>query len=161
MLQHFGINDEILQVSLIQLRKHRVKKLSSLLTATGDKGGIVRSDNHAGVAAYMLWKFIIRLIIYQEFLFACFPQNANRLFWFFLQFKISFDSKAASALLHTTGICPGEVAFGKAEVVNSIQQVGFANAIIATNAHYPVAEIKCLVRVVFKLKQRYGMKLKH
>ena len=43
--------------------------------------------------------------------------------------------------------------------MQGIQQVGFAHAVAATDANNLLLKMKLLVKVVFELKQRYGMNM--
>lgn len=49
----------------------------------------------------------------------------------------------------------GEVAAGKAQVVNGVQQVCFADAILAANPDDALTQVKLLVQVIFELDNRY------
>ena len=57
-----------------------------------------------------------------------------------------------ATLLHLR-IGMGKIAFGKAEIINSIQQVGFAPPIKATNTGYLVRKGKLRLAVIFKLRK--------
>ena len=46
-----------------------------------------------------------------------------------------------------------KIAFGKTEVMNCIQQVGFAYAIASANANNAFSKAKFLVKIIFKLKK--------
>ena len=46
-----------------------------------------------------------------------------------------------------------EIAFGKAEIMNSIEQIGLANAIAAGDSDNPLGEGKLRMKVVFELKK--------
>ena len=52
-----------------------------------------------------------------------------------------------------------EVAFGKREVVNSVEEVGFPNAVRTTYPNNPGIERKPLTDIIFELYQRYGVDL--
>lgn len=64
------------------------------------------------------------------------------------------------AMLHHQRILPGKIAFGKTEVMNGVEQIGFAHAIAAANAYNGFGKTYLLVKVVFELKKRYGVQLK-
>lgn len=64
-----------------------------------------------------------------------------------------FKAKSAFSLLHIVTIQPAKIAFGKAEIMDSIQQVCFACAIVAANTNDPFFKIKRTVRVIFELEQ--------
>lgn len=101
----------------------------------------------------------VGIAIHRKFFFAGFPQNADRFFRFAVQRKVSFDAKALVAVLRYQTVLAGKITFGETEIMNSIQQVGFAHAIAAANAHQRLVETKLLMKVVLKLKQRYGANL--
>jgi hypothetical protein len=52
-------------------------------------------------------------------------------------------------------ILPGEIAFGKAEVVDGVKQIGLPDAITAANAYDPFPKAKSGLFIVLKLHQRY------
>jgi hypothetical protein len=64
---------------------------------------------------------------------------------------VAFYPEPAGAVQDILAVAPGKITFGKAAVINGIQQVGFANAIGAANAHDPLAERKWRLPVIFKL----------
>lgn len=66
---------------------------------------------------------------------------------------MSFQPKALVALLSSQLVLAGEVAFGKTEVMNGVEQIGFANAVFAANAYNPFCELKFLVKIIFELEQ--------
>jgi hypothetical protein len=56
-------------------------------------------------------------------------------------------------LQNVQGILAGKIAFRKTEIVNGVEQVGFANTISATDPDDPFPEAELLVKVVFELKK--------
>ena len=46
---------------------------------------------------------------------------------------MSFDAKALVAMLRNQAVLPRKITFGKAEVMDSVQEVGFAYAVAATD----------------------------
>lgn len=66
---------------------------------------------------------------------------------------MSFDTKPLVAVPNIRCIAAAEIAFGEAEVMNGVEQVGFARAVAAANAHYSVGENKLSGVVVLELKQ--------
>jgi dephospho-CoA kinase len=48
-------------------------------------------------------------------------------------------------------IAAGKIAFGKTTIVNGIEQVGFAHAILSANAHDPFGKGKVADLIVLKL----------
>jgi hypothetical protein len=63
-------------------------------------------------------------------------------------------------LVNIHAILPCKIAFGKTEVMNGIQQIGFANAVAAANAHNAFGKVKLLMEIILELKQRYSVKVK-
>jgi hypothetical protein len=45
-----------------------------------------------------------------------------------------------------------EVAFGHAQIINGIEQIGFAHAIVANQAIQPIGKVKLLIFVIFKIR---------
>ena len=56
-------------------------------------------------------------------------------------------------MMHIHRILPGKIAFGKTEIMDCIQQIGFAYAVAATNANNAFGKNKLLVKVVLELEQ--------
>ena len=64
---------------------------------------------------------------------------------------MAFYAKALLAMMHINGIVAAEITFGKAEIMNGIQQVGFAYAIAAANAYNTGRKNMVLLYIIFKL----------
>jgi hypothetical protein len=55
-------------------------------------------------------------------------------------------------------VLPCKIAFGETEVMNGIEQVGLAHAVPSANAHNAFREREFLVKIIFELVERYGVK---
>ena len=66
---------------------------------------------------------------------------------------MSFQSEALAAVMNIYCIRPCKIAPGKTEIMNSVQQVGFAHAIASANSHDPLTKVKRPGAVIFKLKE--------
>ena len=66
---------------------------------------------------------------------------------------MALDPEALGAGGHVLTVGFGKIAAGKAEIINSIQQVGLAHAIGAANAYNALSEAEPGLRVVFKIGQ--------
>lgn len=64
------------------------------------------------------------------------------------------------ALMNIHLILSGKIAFGKTQVMNGIQKVGLSYPVSSANADDPFGKIEFLLKIIFKLKQRYGMDIK-
>ena len=69
----------------------------------------------------------------------------------FVPQKMPFQTKAQLPVLYIGRIAPAEITFGKAEIMNGIQQVGFAGAIPSADTHNSLLKIVVLVIVILKL----------
>jgi carboxypeptidase Q len=65
-----------------------------------------------------------------------------------------FYPEPGAAPVYILLVGPREITPGKAEVINSIQQIGLANTVIAANAYDPFPEPEGRLLVVFELKKR-------
>ena len=54
-----------------------------------------------------------------------------------------------------------EITFGKTEIVNGIQQVGFSNAVGARNSNDPFSELHGSMPVILELNQGNAVEPKH
>ena len=52
-------------------------------------------------------------------------------------------------------ILPGKITFGKTQIMNGIQQISFAFAVLSANANNSFAKCKLLAEVIFELGERY------
>ena len=68
--------------------------------------------------------------------------------------------KPLAALVYVHGVGAGKIAFGKAEIMDGVEQIGFAYAVTAANAHDAFCKMELLVKIVLELKNRYGIKIK-
>jgi len=50
-------------------------------------------------------------------------------------------------------VVPREIAFGKAQVMNGIQQVGFTYTIVSTDANNTLSKVELLLKIIFKLEK--------
>ena len=103
----------------------------------------------------MLRKFLVGFLIEEEFFFACFPQDADYFFRRGLLFKMPFYAEAGTSFEYILLVGFGEITFREAEIINRIQQVGLANAIVTANAYNPFPELEICLFVIFELYERY------
>ena len=73
---------------------------------------------------------------------------------------MAFNSKTFMSTINIQLVCPGKIAFGETEVMNGIQQIGFANSVAAANANNAFGKNKLLMKIVFELEDRYGIQAK-
>jgi hypothetical protein len=98
-------------------------------------------------------KFRANFLVNPEFFFPRFPYNANRFMLQALLIPISFQPETLATDLNRSGICTGEIASGKTEVIYGIQQVGLSNTIVSAKPNYPFWEGESLLAVITKLGQ--------
>lgn len=68
---------------------------------------------------------------------------------------MTFDPEAGTPMMHIPLIGSGKIAPGKGKIVDGIQQIGLAYAIITANPHYPFPELKGGLAVILELDERY------
>ena len=54
-------------------------------------------------------------------------------------------------LVDAQTILPGKIAFGKTEIMDRIQQIGFAYPVTAADAHNTFVKTELLVEIIFEL----------
>ena len=86
----------------------------------------------------MLGKAFAGLTAGKELLFPRFSQYADHLQGVSFFFETAFDTESGRAFVNAKLILPGKIAFGEAEVINGVEQVGFSNAIAAANTYDPL-----------------------
>jgi hypothetical protein len=64
---------------------------------------------------------------------------------------LAFDPETLQAMLHVCAIIAGEIAFRKTEIVNSVEEVCFTDAICSRNGHDHFIERKTLMSIIFEL----------
>jgi hypothetical protein len=70
---------------------------------------------------------------------------------FAVQQKIAFNNKRWLFVPYQLLVNRIEIRFGEAQVINSIEQVGFTRTVFACKAVNRLAELKSFVGVVFKI----------
>ena len=63
----------------------------------------------------------------------------------------AFQPETVSLVLRILAFAAGKIAAGEAEVIDSVEQVGFTGAIPAGDAYNPLVEVKGCLAVIFKL----------
>jgi hypothetical protein len=66
-----------------------------------------------------------------------------------------FDAEAGRAPVYALLVGPGKIALGKTEVIQCIQQVGLADAVVAANADDPFLKPEKGLGVVLELYDGY------
>jgi hypothetical protein len=61
-----------------------------------------------------------------------------------------FDAKTRSAPEHIRRVAARKIASCKTQIIQGIEQIGFANAVIAANADDPFIKAECGLWVVLK-----------
>jgi hypothetical protein len=93
------------------------------------------------------------LIVQVEFFLPGLSQNADRFFRSAIDQEISFQPESFMTLLGNQCILPGEIAFGKTEIMNGVQQISLANSISPANTYDPFAETEFPGKIVFELSE--------
>jgi hypothetical protein len=65
--------------------------------------------------------------------------------------KLTSNPETLRAREYMQGIRFAKITFGETEIMNGIQQIGFANAVISTDANDAPGKRKSSLRVVFEL----------
>lgn len=64
-------------------------------------------------------------------------------------------------MLHIIVNRPAEITFGKAEIMDGIEQIGLARAVLSANPVNTGIELKNLFPVIFELEQGNAPDMKH
>ena len=103
----------------------------------------------------MAGKLFIGFPIRQEFFFPGLPEDTDDVRFFALLFEMTFNAKTGRAFLYILLIGLGKIAFCKTEIIDRVQQVGFADPVLATDADDPFDEVKAGLAIVLELNNRY------
>ncbi|MCY1542892.1 hypothetical protein D9M68_786680 [compost metagenome] len=93
--------------------------------------------------------------LFRNLLFTFFPDNAGRLWGLICIGKMTFNTETFPALLYIINLLRLEVAFCKAQVVNSIQKIGLANTVFSGNTDHFCVERERLQIIISELGQAY------
>lgn len=63
-------------------------------------------------------------------------------------------------MMNVHGILACEIAFCKTEIMDRVEQVGLAHPVAAANTDDPLRKLKVVLKVIFKLIERYGTQVK-
>ncbi len=119
-----------------------------------DEFGIVGCYHYGRVGAYVVGYFFVFGIVFVDFFFAGFPFAANGIGGArFVEF--AGDPETVHAILHAVLLVGTEIAFGVAEVIDGIEQIGFATAIGAGDTGDLSGKIVDGGGIIAKLYQRY------
>ena len=66
---------------------------------------------------------------------------------------MAFQSKTFVAMMNIHLILSREIAFGKTQVVNGVQQVGFAYSIASADTNNALSKVELLLEIIFKLEE--------
>src|SRR5580658_10462503 len=98
----------------------------------------------------MINYFFVFSIVFIYFFFACLP-FATDYFFLVLTYKFTRYPEAIHAVLHAVLLVSAEVALGVAQVIDGIQQVGFATAIRPRDAGNGSRKTECRGRIITEL----------
>jgi len=135
------------------LREESVQKPPAFFAAAGDDLHVVGGDDDTGQAAYMLGETLAGLVIGKELFFAVFPQDTDHFQRLTLLFKLTLNAEASGAFVYIELVLSGKIAFGKAQVINGVEQIGLPNAIATADAYDPLVKLEGGLFVVFELYQ--------
>ena len=68
---------------------------------------------------------------------------------------MSFDPEAGAAVLYVPRIRFGKIAPGKTKIIDGIQQVGLAHAVVTANSYDALPELEGFLAVILELYERY------
>ena len=66
-----------------------------------------------------------------------------------------FNPESLVTLQNIQTVLPGKIAPGKTEIMNGVQQVGFAHAIPSADPGNAFGKAEFLLEIIFELKNRY------
>ena len=78
-----------------------------------------------------------------------------------VQIKISLQAKPVQSLLYVLRIAFGEIAPGKTQIIDSIQQIRFPDAIFPANSRDLLGEAERSRQIILKLNDCYILDLQH
>jgi hypothetical protein len=155
LLQYAVVIDEILQIGGIQLGKQRIEKTAAFLTGAGDDLDIVRCDDDTRKAADVPGEFLIGDAVRKELFLAIATEDADHRGLFALVVEFAFDAEARGAFEDIGLVAAGEIALGETQVIEGVQQVSLADAVIATDTHDPLMKAEPGLFIIFELNECY------
>jgi hypothetical protein len=103
----------------------------------------------------MFREFLIGDAVCRELFFAVAAQDADHRGLLAFVVENAFDAEAGCAFLHVGLVAPGEIASGETQIVQRVEQVRFAYAVVATDTHDPLVKAEAGLFIVLELNERY------
>jgi hypothetical protein len=151
LLQYPRVPDQALEIGGVELGKNGVEEFPPVFADARDERDIVRRDDHEGIVADVFGKARIRQVVQVKLLAPGLAQDADRFFITAIDTEPSFQPESFMPFLGYQGILPRKIAFGEAEIVDGIQQVGLANAVTPADTHDPFIETEFPRKIVLEL----------
>ena len=135
----------------MQLWKQGIDEFPAFLASPGNKAHIVGGDHNARKFPDVLWEPLISYFIQRKFLAVILTQNANEPRGIIIILKISFYAKPGRPVLNTLHIGAAKAAFRETQIIDRIQQIGFATPVVAINTDDILVESKLMKAIAAKL----------
>ena len=136
LVEGFVVGDEVVEVVVVDLRDDTVGEAAAELAAAGDELLVVGRDHDQGQLADVLGEGFIQFLVPAHLLGLPLTEGAAD----DVGAAMAVDSEEVGAEAYVLAVGGVEIAFAEGEVVDGIEEVGLASAVVADEAVDVAAE---------------------
>lgn len=149
LFKGLGVGDKMVEVLRVGLRNDTVDKLTTEVATSGDKALVVGGDHHQRNFPYVLSQRLVGFLVPLHLLAGTpFEDAAGHIFS-----VVAMDGEEILSNFDVLTVDRIEIAFAEREVIDSVEEVGLAGAIVADEAVDVVAKRKVYLAVVLEVIQ--------
>ena len=153
LFEGFVIEDEMFQIGVVELGNHRVEELAPQFAAPVNHFLVLRADHDKGDAPHVLGhSFVFLLVEFERFPLPSFLDEVHLGFGI-AHFVQATEGKVILAVADVVAVGRTEIALGEGKVMNRVQEVGLAAAVVAYKAVDPGAEVELGLGIVLEVAQ--------
>lgn len=150
--QQFAIGNELLEVFAIELGNDGVEELAAHLATAVDDVAVIRGDHHHRELPDMGAKSLVLFLIGPHRLMPVLVCAAHlRIVLRLAVVEFPMYGEKIGVKAHGKHILSSKIAFAEGEIINRVEEVGFATAVLADNAVHILIECKLSILVAFEI----------
>ena len=153
LFEGFVIEDEMFQIGVVELGNHRVEELAPQFAAPVNHFLVLRADHDKGDAPHVLGHAFVFLLVELERFSLPSLLDEVHLGFGIARFVQAIEGKVILSVADVVAVGRTEIALGKGKVMNRVQEVGLAAAVVAHKAVNPGAEVELGLGIVLEVAQ--------
>ena len=154
--QQFAVGNELLEVFAIELGDDSVEKFATHLATAIDDVAVIRGDHHHWELTDMGAKPLVLFLVCPHRLVSILVCATHlRVILRLAVEKLPVNSEEIGIEAHRKHILSSKIAFAEGEIINSVEEIGFATAVFADNAVHILIECKLSLLVAFEIGNMY------